>query len=259
MYAAVMVTLSGIGSDGRTAHERSRGESSFSLSSTSATSSSRSSTRRSWKTFATPPTTGVRAPATSSISPQVMSPTAMTSTSSRTHRSLSYKIPAADQDMEDLTLGEMLTEAYRGQIDYFVQEGVSVSQSSSSVMFDGSGQPDGEMVDRSGKPDERNSSNAQIRTLLEEQRQTIIAEYAKKSVITNSKQLTQKKSADSFKDSYGNRNWNFVKLVNKVLQKWKNCENSRVLPSILLREENSSRTRTLSWNSAREYRNCKMK
>ena len=26
------------------------------------------------------------------------------------------------------------------------------------------------MVDRSGKPDERNSSNAQIRTLLEEQR-----------------------------------------------------------------------------------------
>ena len=80
----------------------------------------------------------------------------------------------------------------------------------SSVMFDGSGQPDGErlvdhsrksgvtfnmisahsnfsediqtekMVDRSGQPDERNSSNAQIRTLLEEQRQTIIAEYREK-------------------------------------------------------------------------------
>ena len=32
------------------------------------------------------------------------------------------------------------------------------------------------MVDRSGQPDERNSSTAQIRTLLEEQRQTIIAE-----------------------------------------------------------------------------------
>ena len=32
------------------------------------------------------------------------------------------------------------------------------------------------MVDRSGKPDERNSSNAQIRTLLEEQRQTILVE-----------------------------------------------------------------------------------
>ena len=77
-------------------------------------------------------------------------------------------------------------------------------------MFDGSGQPDGErnvdqsvnfgvtrntysahsefsentqtekMVDGSGQLDERNSSNAQIRTLLEEQRQTIIAEYREK-------------------------------------------------------------------------------
>ena len=36
------------------------------------------------------------------------------------------------------------------------------------------------MVDRSGQPDERNSSNAQIRTLLEEQRQMIIAEYREK-------------------------------------------------------------------------------
>ena len=36
------------------------------------------------------------------------------------------------------------------------------------------------MVDRSGQLDERNSSNAQIRTILEEQRQTIIAEYREK-------------------------------------------------------------------------------
>ena len=50
---------------------------------------------------------------------------------------------------------------------------------------------------------------------------------AKKSVITNSKQLTQKKSADSYKDNYGDRNWNFVKFINKVLQKWKNYGNSR--------------------------------
>ena len=112
--------------------------------------------------------------------------------------------------MDDLTLGEMLTEAHRGQVDYCVPGGVSVSQSSSSVMFDGSGQPDGErkvdqsvksgvtrntfsahgsfsediqterMVDRSGQPDERNSSKAQIRTLLEEQRQMIIVEYREK-------------------------------------------------------------------------------
>ena len=36
------------------------------------------------------------------------------------------------------------------------------------------------MVDRLGKLDERNSSNAQIRTLLEEQRQTTTAEYREK-------------------------------------------------------------------------------
>ena len=86
-------------------------------------------------------------------------------------------IAAADQDVDDLTLGKMLTEAYRGQVDYFVQGGESVSQSSSSVRSDRSGQPDREMVDRSGQPDECNSSKAQIRTLLEKQRQTIIAEY----------------------------------------------------------------------------------
>ena len=111
----------------------------------------------------------------------------------------------------DLTLGEMLTAAHRGQADYCVPRGVSVSQSSSSsVVFDGSGQLDGErkvdqsvksgftfhaisahsnfsediqterMVDRSGQLDERNSSKEQIRTLLEEQRQTIIAEYREK-------------------------------------------------------------------------------
>ena len=111
----------------------------------------------------------------------------------------SLMIPSADQDVDDLTLGEMLTAAHRGQVDYCVPGGMSVSQSS-SVMFDGSGQPDGERMvdrsgqpdvtlnvveahsnlsedtriehthDRSGKPDESNSSKAQIRTLLEEQR-----------------------------------------------------------------------------------------
>ena len=59
------------------------------------------------------------------------------------------------------------------------------------------------------------------------------------SVITISMQLTQKKSADSFKDNYGNRNWNFVKLINEVLQRWKNYGNFRVLHSVLWQDENS--------------------
>ena len=33
----------------------------------------------------------------------------------------SFMIPSSDQDMDDLTLGEMLNEAYRGQVAYIVQ------------------------------------------------------------------------------------------------------------------------------------------
>ena len=66
----------------------------------------------------------------------------------------SFMIPSTNQDVGDVTLGEMLTAAHQGQADYCVLGGMSVSQSSSSVMFDGSGQPDGErMVHRSGEPD----------------------------------------------------------------------------------------------------------
>ena len=110
----------------------------------------------------------------------------------------SFMIPSSDQDMDDVTLGKLVTEAHRGQADYFDPGGMSVSQSSSSVVFDRAGKPAGERnVDQSvgfgvtrntysahskfsGKLDERESSNAQIRTLLEEQRQTIIAEFREK-------------------------------------------------------------------------------
>ena len=110
----------------------------------------------------------------------------------------SFMIPSSDQDVDDVTLGKLLTEAHRGQADSCEPEGTSVSQSSSSVVFDRTGKPDGErnvdqsvnfgdarntysahskfsentqtekMVDGSGKLDERDSSSAQIRTLLEE-------------------------------------------------------------------------------------------
>ena len=51
--------------------------------------------------------------------------------------------------MDDLTLGEMLKAAHRGQVDYAVPGGMSVNQSS-SVMFDGSGKLDvGRKVDQS--------------------------------------------------------------------------------------------------------------
>ena len=116
--------------------------------------------------------------------------------------SFSYVTPSSDLDIDDATLGKLLTEAHR--------EGVSVSQSSLSVVFDRTGKLLGErnvdqsigfgvtrntysahsklsentqaekVVDRTWKPVGESSSNAQIRTLLDEQRQMIIAEYCEK-------------------------------------------------------------------------------
>ena len=124
--------------------------------------------------------------------------------------SFSYITPSSDLDIDDTTLGKLLTEAHREHADYRSPEGVSVSQSSLSVAFDRTGKPVGErnvdqsldfgvtrntysahskfsentqaekVVDRTGKPVGENSSNAQIRTLLDEQRQMIIAEYCEK-------------------------------------------------------------------------------
>ena len=71
--------------------------------------------------------------------------------------------------MDDTTLGKLLTEAHREYADYRSPEGVSVSQSSLSVAFD-----------RTGKPVGESSSSAQIRTLLDEPRQIIVAEYCEK-------------------------------------------------------------------------------
>ena len=110
-----------------------------------------STTLTPWKiTCATPPR-GATTPTTSPSPSQVMSPTTRSSTSSSTPRvSFSYVTPSSDLDIDDTTLGKLLTEAHRGQADYCEPEGVSVSQSSSSVVFDGAGKPDGERnVDQS--------------------------------------------------------------------------------------------------------------
>ena len=64
-------------------------------------------------------------------------------------------------------------------VDQSVNLGVTFNMISAHSNFSEDIQTE-KMVDRSGQPDERNSSNAQIRTLLEEQRQTIIAEYREK-------------------------------------------------------------------------------
>ena len=108
--------------------------------------------------------------------------------------SFSYVTPSSDLDIDDTTLGMLLTEAHREFADYRSPEGVSVSQSSLSGVFDRTGKLVGEsnvdqsgfgvrntysaqnkfsantqaekMVDRTGKPVGESSSSAQIRTLM---------------------------------------------------------------------------------------------
>ena len=160
--------------------------------------------------------------------------------------------------MDDVTLGKLLTEAHRGLADYCEPEGMSVSQSSSAV-FDGSGKPDGErnvgqsigfgitrntysahskfsentqtekMVDGSGKPDERDSSSAPTRTLLEEQRQMILAEYCEKVGLHELQAAHAEEERRLLREELWRQK---LELVNKVLQRWRNYENSRVLHSI---------------------------
>ena len=58
--------------------------------------------------------------------------------------SFSYITQSSDLDIDDTTLGKLLTEAHREHADYRSPEGVSVSQSSLSVEFGGTGKPVGE-------------------------------------------------------------------------------------------------------------------
>ena len=168
--------------------------------------------------------------------------------------SFSYITPSSDQDIDDTTLGKLLTEAHREYADYRSLEGVSVSQSSLSVVFDRTGKPverndidhsgfsvrnvysaqnqfpvitqAERMVDRTRKlmeemfeiAEERESSSAQIRTLFDEKQKRLSQSVARKFLITNSKQLEQNKNAKFYKENYCDNNRIFVKFINKILQ-----------------------------------------
>ena len=89
-----------------------------------------------------------------------------------------------DVDYDDAAIGEMLFNAYREQVYHSQRESLSVGQSSSSVS-DGSGQPVVEIApkshDRTEQPvvetsQELNPEHAQIRTLLDRQREQILAD-----------------------------------------------------------------------------------
>ena len=194
--------------------------------------------------------------------------------------------------MDDTTLGKLLAEVHREYADHRSPEGVFVSPSSMSVTSDRTVKPveksnidqfcfsvrnmysahnqfpaiiqTERMVDRTGKPveemiaEERESSSAQIRTLFDEQRKTIIAECCEK-VSHHELQAARAENAKFYKKNYGVSKRIFVNFINKILLRWRNYENSKVLPSIRSPDRSSSRIRTLLWNYQEDYKNCKMK
>ena len=80
------------------------------------------------------------------------------------------------------------------------------------------------MVDRTGEPveeriaEERESSSAQIRTLLNETaKKRLSLSIARKFLITNSLQLKQNMNAKFYRRNYCDNNRIFVKFINKIL------------------------------------------
>ena len=184
----------------------------------------------------------------------------------------SYVTPSSDQDMDDFTLGKLLTEAHREYADYRSPEGVFVSPSSMSVTSDRTGKP----VEKSnidqfiflvsetrtvltisflqspklkkwsierGNPWERAVPVHRLGLCLMSKEKRLSQSVARKFLITNSKQLEQNKNAKFYKKNYGSSKWIFVKFINKILLRWRNYENSRVLFSIRSQDGSSSRTR----------------
>ena len=91
-------------------------------------------------------------------------------------------------------------------------EGVFVSPSSMSVMVDRTGK----LVEEIIGIEERESSSAQIRTMLMNSENRLSLSVARKFLITNSKQLEQNKNAKFYRKNYGVSNRIIVKF-NKIL------------------------------------------
>ena len=98
-------------------------------------------------------------------------------TESLTQQQLPEQRFLEDVDYDDAALEEMLYNAHREHVYHYQREGLSVGQSSSSVS-ERTGRP---VVERTGRPvvergQELNTEHAQIRTLLDRQKQQILAD-----------------------------------------------------------------------------------
>ena len=160
--------------------------------------------------------------------------------------SCSYVTPSSDLDIDDTTLGKLLSEAHREDADYRSPEGASVSQSSFSVVFD-----------RTGKPVGESSSNSQNRTLLDEQRQMTIAEHCEKIGQHELQAARAEEERRILQEELWRQQKDFREVHQQSLAEME--ELRKFQSSIRSQDGSSSRTRTLLWSYQEDYKNCKMK
>ena len=194
-----------------------------------------------------------------------------------------------DFDYDDVTIGQTLLNACRRRADHS-EEGLSSCLSSSSSMSH----------DRTGKPvvcrdishercqeiQRQNSESEQIGTLLDRQREQILADcqeeiqkhefqadYDRRSIqklnetIESQKEEIHRAQADERRrqdhqllhEQLLKQNWDLREARERILNEMEALKRFRVLHSTQLQEENWSKIKILSLNSLARYRNCKMK
>ena len=107
--------------------------------------------------------------------------------------------------------------------------------------------------------EERESSNAQIRTMLNEQRRTIIAEYDEKVLHHELLAAQAEQNRRILQEELLRQQQDFREVHQQDLMKMKDCKNSKILPSMSSPSRSSSRIRRLLWNYLEYFKNYRMK
>ena len=158
--------------------------------------------------------------------------------------------------MDDETLGKLLAEVHRDYADYRCQDGVSVSPSSLSVASDRTGKPVEERIEIA---EERESSGAQIRTLFNEQRRTIIAGCCEKVSHHELQAARAEQERKILQDEIWRQQQDFREVHQQNLTEMKELQKFQSSTFDTLTGQKFIEDQTLLWNYLEDYKNCKMK
>ena len=108
--------------------------------------------------------------------------------------------------------------------------------------------------------EERESSNAQIRTMLDEQRRTIIAEYGEKVLHHELLAARAEQERRILQEELLRQQQDFREVHQQDLMKMKELQKiPKILPSMSSPSRSSSRIRKLLWNYLEDFKNIRMK